>query len=354
MKPVTRSFMLSCREIGQSDMNPADLSDNYCGDLSYWIAPNDALGPFALPYQWQLTLHVRRSQSQWRNALAAELTTRYTGDDGPIDVGFAIHGFGNAATDSVSGLAQQGDALALCGYRGLVVNASWPSDTDTYGGAQENASDPRTGAMVQEIFTTIDFLRQKFGTRPVRVTLFCHSMGNYVLAQNAGTYGTPGALDSIMLLAADVDYRLFDPTAPAPVYAQGTAVAALTGGGVVCFFSGADTVLWDSGIWNGVDRLGYTGPSNGHSTRPPNVFACDITAISSSGATQVFTPYDCYTSAVGTGSLVHDCSKMIPAIVATQVLLAQGMPATEILRTREVREGDRVVAFDARSRMASV
>lgn len=343
MKPITRSFMLSCRQIAAGDTNPANLSDNSCGDLSYWVAPNDGLGTMFLPYQWNLTLSVRKDQASWRNALAAELTNRFQNDTGPIDVGFAIHGYENAASDSVSGLAQQGNNLALCGYRGLVVNASWPSDTGVYDyfGAQANARDPKTGAMLKEIFATITFLRQKFTGRTVRVTLFCHSMGNYVLAQNAAAYGTPGALDSIMMLAADVDHRLFDPSGP--VYAQGVAVSKLTPNGVVCFFSGADTVLWDSGIINGVDRLGYTGPSNPHSTRPANVYACDITQITSSGALSVFTPYDCYTSAVGTGSLVHACSKMIPSIVAVQVLLAQGLPPGQVLKDRVVREGDREV-----------
>lgn len=344
MRPITRSFMMSCRLIPAGDTNPADLSDNYCGDLSYWVGPNDGLGKMFLPYQWNLTRFVRSSgQTAWRNALAAELTNRFTDDSGPIDVGFA-----NAASDSVSGLTQQGDTLALCGYRGLVVNVSWPSYTDTYGGAQENARDPRTGALFADIFATLAFLRQKFTGRTVRATLFCHSMGNYVMAQNAAGYGTPGALDSIMMLAADVDYRLFDPNGP--VYPQGLAVSQLTPDGVVCFFSGADTVLWDSGIVNGVDRLGYTGPSNPHSTRPPNVFACDITTITNSGALTVFTPYDCYTSLAGTGSLVHACSKMIPAIVATQVLLAQGMPPSEILPQRQVREGDREIGV-SRARM---
>jgi len=337
--------MLSCRAIAGSETNPAKLSDDTCGSLSYWIAPNDSLGSFSLPYQWQLALNVRRSQAQWRTALAAELANRFSGDPGPIDVGFAIHGFANAASDSVAGLAQQGDALALCGYRGLVVNASWPSDTYTYGGAQDNACNPLTGAMLQDIFATIAFLRGKFAPHTVRVTLFCHSMGNYVLAQNASAYGTPGALDSIMMLAADVDYHLFDPSSS--VYPQGVAVCGLTPGPVLAFFSSADTVLRISGIDNGVDRLGYSGPSNGHATRPPNALACDITAITTSGATEVFTPYDCYTSLVGTGSLVHACSKMIPAIVATQVLLAQGAPASEILRSRRAREGDQLVGFHA-------
>lgn len=344
MKPIARSFMLSCRQIASGDTNPAHLSDNVCGDLSYWIGPNDGLGPMFLPYQWNLSLFARsKDQTQWRNALAAELANRFQNDTGPIDVGFAIHGYENAASDSVSGLAQQGNTLALCGYRGLVVNMSWPSDTGVYDyfGAQANARDPRTGAMFAQVFATVAFLRQKFTSRTVRATLFCHSMGNYVMAENAAAYGTAGALDSIMMLAADVDHRLFDPKGP--VYAQGVAVSGLTPNGVVCFFSGADTVLWDSGIVNGVDRLGYTGPSNPHSTRPPNTYACDITQITNSGALSVFTPYDCYTMAVGTGSLVHACSKVIPSIAAVQVLLAQGLPPGQVLKSREVREGDREV-----------
>ena len=345
MKPIARSFMLSCRLIDDGDTNPAHLSDNYCGGLSYWVAPNDGLGNMFLPYQWNLLLCVRKDQTPWRNALAAELTNRFQGDTGPIDVGFSIHGFDNAALDSVAGLAQQGDALSLCGYRGVVVNVSWPSYTDTYGGAQENARDKRTGVLLGEVFATIAFLRQKFTGRTVRVTLFCHSMGNYVLAEHASKHGMAGALDSIMMLAADVDYQLFDPTGPVHVYAQGLAVSKLTPNCVVCFFSGADMVLYYSGFDNGVDRLGYTGPSNPHSTRPPNVFACDITSITNSGALSVFTPYDCYTSVVGTGSLVHACSKMIPSVVATQVVLAQGLPPSEILREKVVREGDRVPAL---------
>ena len=119
MKPITRSFMLSCRQIASGDTNPANLSDNYCGDLSYWVAPNDGLGTMFLPYQWNLTLCVRKDQTQWRNALAAELANRFHGDTSPIDVGFAIHGFANAASVHETSTAELAVGLALAAQRHL-------------------------------------------------------------------------------------------------------------------------------------------------------------------------------------------------------------------------------------------
>jgi hypothetical protein len=280
-------------------------------------SPDDQIGPVV--YQrapnyndraYKRDGFVNVSVDDWAGALAADLAARYAGSSDPWDLAFYIHGYATSEPYGRIGLESFGLALSAVGVdRGILVGVSWPSDTYTYGGAQDNAV--ASTALINAVGKIITRVRATTSAR-VRVSIFCHSMGNYLLSTTlSGTAKLPG-VDSLFMLAADVGFDVWVPASGN--YPQGLALAAAATQ-LYVFHTTNDTVLWDSGVINDDRRLGYQGASSG-STVPPNVAQFDYSAYGQVPYCEDYVPYSDWNYGAWTGALVHSSSKFVPDLLS--------------------------------------
>ncbi|PYQ54803.1 MAG: hypothetical protein DMF53_28975, partial [Acidobacteria bacterium] len=214
--------------------------------------------------------------------------------------------------------------LSSVGFdRGILVGVSWPSNTWTYGGAQTNAAASK--ALLSACGQVVTRLRAHAG-RPVRATLFCHSMGNYLLSTSLVNGATLPPIDSIFLLAADVDYALWDPKSTS--YPQGVAVAKAARH-LYVLYTPNDTVLGDSGWVNWVYRLGYYGAKS-VAQLPKNVSQIDYSAWGNDPYCLDYVPYSYYNTLAGTGALIHSSSKFVPDLISFQNHALRNLPQSSL------------------------
>lgn len=265
------------------------------------------------------------------DAFIHALTSDLAAEQGSVfDVAFYVHGFGTSEFYGRTGFEQYGLALTGVGFdRGILVGVSWPSNTWTYGGAQTNASN--STALVSACGVVLSRLRSSL-PHPVRATFLCHSMGNYLLSTTLAGGASLPQLDSLFMLAADVDYDLWNPNGGS--YPQGQAIQRAAKH-VYVFYTTNDTVLRESGIINDETRLGYSGAKT-VSQIPPNVSQFDYSAQGNYDTCKDFVPYSYYTSAAGGGSLVHSSSKFDPDVVNfTRVVMQSAPPRFDLPATND-------------------
>jgi hypothetical protein len=307
--------------------------DNYIGPLSWQNAPNHSDRPYksegfkAYP------------ADAWTESLIGDLRDRYQGSTDTYDIAFYIHGYATSEKYARIGLESLGLGLTSVGFdRGILVGVSWPSNTWTYGGAQTNAT--MSGPLLTACGNIVGRLRYEL-KRAVRATLFCHSMGNYLASTTlaAGSAKLP-AIDSIFMLAADVDYALWDPKGSS--YAQGIAIKSAAKQ-VYVLYTQNDTVLRDSGIINNQTRLGYYGAKS-VSQLPSNVAQFDYSAWGNDPYCNDYVPYSYYNSLAGTGALIHSSSKFIPDLLSFEVAGMQNVPGKlDVAAMRDLPELKRLV-----------
>lgn len=286
------------------------------GPLTYHYAPNNMDRPYK-----SSGFSVVPSNS-WMTSLTQDLATRYQGSAGPVDIMFYIHGYATSGEYAKIGLEGLGLGLTSVGIdRGILVGVSWPSNTWTYGEAQSNAA--ASGALLTACGNVIIALRSILKTT-VRATLFCHSMGNYLLGSTlAAKTGVLPPVDSIFMLAADIDYAIWSPGTAN--YAQGVAIQKAAKQMYV-LYTANDTVLRDSGWVNWDYRLGYFGAKSPN-TLPANVAQFDYSAYGNDPYCNDYVPYSYYNTVAGTGALVHSSSKFIPDLLSFEAHCLQNVPA---------------------------
>ncbi len=301
-----------------SNRDPSD-PNNYIGPVTYQTAPNNNQRPYlSTPFKVV-------PGDAWNHALAADLETRYAGSSDVWDIAFYIHGYATSERYAQLGLESYGLLLSSVGFdRGILVGVSWPSSTWTYGGAQTNAAASK--ALLSACGQVVTRLRANIGRRPVRATIFCHSMGNYLLSMSLVNGATLPSIDSIFLLAADVDYALWDRTSTS--YPQGVAVAKAAGHAYV-LYTPNDRVLGDSGWVNWAYRLGYYGAKSA-AQLPKNVSQLDYSAWGNDPYCLDYVPYSYYNTLAGTGALVHSSSKFVPDLISFQNHALRNVPQSSL------------------------
>lgn len=281
----------------------ASSPDDTLGPVTYQRAPNH----LDRPYKSEGFESV--AWGDWAAALITDLHARYDGSDDPWDLAFYVHGFETSEAYGRKGLESLGLALTSVGFdRGLLVGVSWPSDTWLYSSAQTNARG--SNALMGAVAKTIKAV-QSTGAQ-VRVSLFCHSMGNYLAGYTMANGAALPHLDSLFLLAADVDNTLWQSGTPSAPLGDALAAAATQ---VYVFYTANDTVLRESGIINDVTRLGYSGAAPG-TTVPGNVAQLDYSGYGNDPYCLDYVPYSYYATGASTGSLVHSSSKFVPDLLS--------------------------------------
>jgi hypothetical protein len=311
----------------------SDDPDNYIGPLTFQSAPNSMDRPY------KSDGFKVAPPDAWTESLLRDLRDRYEGSQDPYDIAFYVHGFATSEKYGRLGLESFGLGLTSVGFdRGMLVGVSWPSNTWTYGGAQTNAT--LSGPLLTACGNVVGRLRHDL-PRPVRATLFCHSMGNYLLGTTlaAGTAKLP-AIDTIFMLAADVDYAIWSPGTAN--YPQGVAIKNVAKQ-VYVLYTSNDTVLRSSGWVNWQNRLGYSGAKSA-AELPPNVAQLDYSAWGNDPYCNDYVPYSYYNTAAGTGALIHSSSKFVPDLLSFEALGIRHAPGTlDVAATRDLAELERLV-----------
>jgi esterase/lipase superfamily enzyme len=162
-----------------------------------------------------------------------------------------------------------------------------------------------------------------------KVSMIAHSMGNYLLQKAAKATWTrknqpllASLMNQVVMVAADVDNTLFDPSSPGSV--DGDALANLSYR-ITALYSGRDAVLGASaGLKHfGERRLGRSGLS----TRPPpgksNVWDVDCSSFFTA-STSGLSVHGAYFEAPGTLLLMRKVLTGIDRIVLQTLGLTQG------------------------------
>jgi esterase/lipase superfamily enzyme len=253
----------------------------------------------------------------WMHTLRADLSA--TAVAGRQSLGVYIHGFATTYSDAVAGLAAYSLAMAGAGFPGVVVGVTWPSDTysdfdhTSYYYAQQNAL--QSLALLQQVMRSIASIQTAVPT--VDVSLACHSMGNFLLAELASQLVGPLPRPiNVMMLAADVDNGQFAAGNPG-----GKAVAALASQ-VSIYYSTNDDVLYASGWINDDIRLGYSGPST-YGNLPANVVGIDCAAVAQTDVCDWSVPSE-YVSVGDDG--VHSSYRFVPCMIQDQMQQHFGLP----------------------------
>ncbi|HUE35941.1 MAG TPA: alpha/beta hydrolase [Candidatus Acidoferrum sp.] len=193
-------------------------------------------------------------------------------------VTFLIHGYNNGWLDAANlyqkvcnSLYSGADSLGLC------ISFDWPSLGSVLDYLPDRAYAEACAGDLATVFSLLyDWLLQKqqsAATNPckAKISVIAHSMGNYVTQKALATVWTrknqpllASLINQLVMIAADVDNDLFEPTASDG--SDGNAMANLTYR-ITSLFSGRDAVLAASaGLKHfGARRLGRSGLA----VRPP-------------------------------------------------------------------------------------
>ncbi len=274
-----------------SDRNVlADGFGGDCGGLSYWVSDGGALDSFA---SW-----TRKSHDDFKNALIS------AADKFPIlsqaenekqqHVTFMVHGY-NVGWGDAAKRYQQLCTNLFSGPNslGICVSYDWPSLGSVLGylpdreHARACASDLAT--VLSELYSWL-LGKQQGAADPAtackaKLSIVSHSMGNYLMQKAMASAWArtnqpllASLINQLVMVAADVDNDLFEPTANDG--ADGNAVANLCYR-VTSLYSGRDAVLGASaGLKHfGTRRLGRSGLAVEPPTGKDNIWDVDCSGF---------------------------------------------------------------------------
>jgi hypothetical protein len=262
------------------------------------------------------------TQAKWIGMLADDIYTLYQDKTKPVILSFYIHGFDTSAVDARIGHVWYGSRLYANGLsQGLVVGVSWPSNCDfpSSGRANAEASYALFSAALETIPLVKAALANKYGANAPALTtsIICHSMGNYLMSTTLGDGNVPnyqGAVDTVLMLAPDVDYSIF--TQNSPVKAQGEAISQMASGRVVVFWCLNDEVLQADEYAGDWCVLGYRGPQQPISNNTPNVVFTNCINVATYDIGVLYVPAD-----YGSTTIVHSSYRFVPLLVSVEAVL---------------------------------
>lgn len=320
MSFVVNTYMLSNR------VNNADCSSP--GPVVY-------LKNFNLPSEMynELLPQDTVDKASWIDMLARDIYTLYRDKTRPVLLAFYIHGFDLSANDARIAHAWYGSRLFATGLdQGIVVGASWPSNCTTpYYGRQYASESANLMTAILEVIPLVRVaLKSKYGTGAPELTtaVITHSMGNYLMSTTLASGKVPNyknAVDRVLMLAPDVDHRIF--TQSTPVSNQGEAIYAMASGNVWVFWTWNDEVLKADEYMGDWYVLGYRGPQLPISSATPNVGFVDSGTVANQANGSQYVPY-----VYGSTAVVHSSYRFVTQLVFWQTFLLRFGKADETLQ----------------------
>jgi Alpha/beta hydrolase of unknown function (DUF900) len=258
----------------------------------------------------------------WVSRLAADLFAVCGNRPVVVPLVFHIHGFNTTATEARLGHAQYGAVLAAQGLSpGLVVSVSWPSNTALPKDGRRNAEN--SYALLQAVLTAFDqvqaSLRTQYGDKAptLRKVVTCHSMGNYLMSSTLASnkvINYSGKLDRVIMLAPDVDERIF--TEGSEVLNQGRAIYDMASSHVQVVWSRNDAILEFDQFLGQWYVLGCRGPKSPVASSTPNVNFYDCTNVVAIVNSSRYVPAEYEGPPNG---ITHSACRFIFSLVAQQV-----------------------------------
>lgn len=275
------------------------------GPLQFFVSDKTPLDDFA---NWQSV-----TMDQFRTLLAAAAdqfpALAHGANEQQSHVTFFVHGYNNGWADAAARYKSICDQLysGPTGL-GLCINFDWPSlgSVIDYLPDREHAADCASdlATVLSELYEWLLGKQNAAGQNPAnackaKVSVIAHSMGNYVLQKAMATVWTRknqpllvSLVNQLVMVAADVDNDLFEPTASDGP--DGNAVANLTYR-ITVLYSGRDAVLGASaGLKHfGTRRLGRSGLAVRPPTGTDNVWDNDCSSFfpDSVGAMSIHSAY---------------------------------------------------------------
>src|SRR5882762_6751960 len=241
------------------------------GPLSYWVSDQ---GPLTTFKNWK-----KRSADDFKKLLVAAANRfpalDHAENENQSHVSFFVHGYNNGWKDA----AQRYEKLCADLYHGdgglgLCISFDWPSCGSVLGYLPDRGRARECANNLADVLSQLyDWLITKQDAAvddvkdacKAKVSMICHSMGNYVLQKAMVAAWTRknqpllvSLINQLVMVAADVDNDLFESDASDGT--DGDAIANLTYR-VTAFYSGRDAVLGASaGLKHfGTRRLGRSG-----------------------------------------------------------------------------------------------
>ena len=285
LPPMYQYWMISNRNVLANGFGPDR------DKLTYWVSDGGPLDTFG---SWEASTH-----DKFKDALIAAAddfpALPHAANEDQKHVTFMVHGYNVSWQDAAKryqqlcrNLYNRPDGLGLC------VSYDWPSLGSVLGylpdrsHARACADDLAT--VLAELYSWLLYKQRAAFTDETtackaKISLITHSMGNYVaqkaLASAWARTNQPlssSLINQLIMVAADVDNDLFEPTANDG--ADGNAVANLCYR-VTSLYSGRDAVLGGSaGLKHfGTRRLGRSGLAVEPPTGKDNVWDIDCSGF---------------------------------------------------------------------------
>jgi esterase/lipase superfamily enzyme len=301
--------------------------------LSYWISDKGHLDTFG---NWQ-----NIPEDEFKSSLIAAADqfpiVEDSNNENQSHITFFVHGYNNGWQDAARRYEKLCGDLFSDGL-GLCISFDWPSFGSVVdylpdrGHARQSADD--LSNVLSEIF---DWLieKQKVAIKDpalackAKLSLICHSMGNYVLQKAMAAVWTRknqpllvSLINQLIMVAADVDNDLFESNASDG--SDGDAVANLTYR-ISVLYSGRDAVLGASaGLKHfGTRRLGRSGLSACPPDGKDNIWEVDCSGFfpASVGSMNI---HSAYFDTESTLSLIQNTLRGIDRSVLERLGLTKG------------------------------
>ena len=236
-------------------------------------------------------------------------------------VTFFIHGYNNGWDDAARRYQKLcGDLYSSANGLGICISFDWPSLGSVLGYLPDREHARECAGDLVDVFSQLyDWMldkQQAAADDPAdackaKVSVIAHSMGNYVLQKAMAAAWTRknqpllvSLINQLVMVAADVDNDLFEPTADDG--SDGNAVANLTYR-ITALYSGRDAVLGASaGLKHfGTRRLGRSGLAVSPPTGKDNVWDVDCSSFFP-GSVDGMSIHSAYFETDGTMKLIGD------------------------------------------------
>lgn len=193
-----------------------------------------------------------------------------------------IHGFDNSFKDALARAAYLAEMYKARGTDVTMLAFTWPSagklldlslnPADAY--LQDQGRAAGSARAIAEFFGLLEGIRSIPNTG-LSMTLLCHSMGNYALAEALNAYAPSKEellFDAVILAAADERFDSFSLPDGSRLGHLADIAARTT-----VYHASCDAALGISHIVNGIDRLGRVGPPG--SFNHPAIRVVDCSAV---------------------------------------------------------------------------